>query len=786
MFQIERDGGSMESSWRECKEEAAGFPQVLAQLRRVPQTSFFMLISLLCACASLEEAKFPSVDREGERHTMSPEGGFAAPSTNCASCHPRQAEAFAGATMAYGLLSPAYNAMEASLMTLSEGALSAEGELGAFCSDCHALNAAQGGLERVDGTLNRDQVIDPVTGAMSCESCHRAQRHGAAVAEPPKLHPSAAKLGPSTEPMTTGGHAYRGSAEDREWLRSPAFCAQCHDVRPRRPDVSTGEPFGRIENLFTEWSESPWAQADHPLNPLRGQPGIIGLHEGREGEGEQITCQDCHMSLYPYRDFADRVSYDRDFAPVDPSTLQRKADKLYPIGYGARPGEGPIRRVSGHSFPGASQPLTPFPLPTAAPEAWWETPPAEFYLGRWAAAPPGPTSWAEWRAREAALRDRWGHPLRSFARRRDLLRAAATLSLDALPQNAPRDAPLQLDLWVENVGAGHRFPAGFSQERELWVALTVHDEGRACTTHQDCEDLIEARYLVDERRNRCEVSLSDGRLDPTLRLRGSSGEGNGSFVSWGRRLREERSGLCDEAHGRCILYRSGYLIDLDGDGRVNDEPLRHQLIEESYETLERRCVLSGPDVDQRPTGRDLGLVWFHNELQRVEVDETGAPVELPGAAGLRPSTPPPSLSDYEGPLHMQAPAERRHKAYTDWARYERLRYLPARSPENVAIGGQARDLIAPHLFKTNRYFNGNALRPFEPRLARYTLSLPEGAVGPLRVRAALRLRFFSPRTLRVLAARHPELLHEAQIDAALEIVDVAEGEKSITLSAPPE
>ena len=32
---------------------------------------------------------------------------------------------------------------------------------------------------------------------------------------------------------------------------------------------------------------------------------------------------------------------------------------------------------------------------------------------------------------------------------------------------------------IENVGAGHRVPAGFSQEREFWVHLRVTDaDGR--------------------------------------------------------------------------------------------------------------------------------------------------------------------------------------------------------------------------------------------------------------------------------------------------------------------
>lgn len=36
---------------------------------------------------------------------------------------------------------------------------------------------------------------------------------------------------------------------------------------------------------------------------------------------------------------------------------------------------------------------------------------------------------------------------------------------------------LEIPVEIENVGAGHRVPAGFSQEREFWVHLVVRDEG---------------------------------------------------------------------------------------------------------------------------------------------------------------------------------------------------------------------------------------------------------------------------------------------------------------------
>ena len=69
--------------------------------------------------------------------------------------------------------------------------------------------------------------------------------------------------------------------------------------------------------------------------------------------------------------------------------------------------------------------------------------------------------------------------------------------------------------------------------------------------------------------------------------------------------------------------------------------------------------------------------------------------------------------------------------------------------------------------------NGNALRPFEPRLARYDVAVPAGAVGPLEIDLRVRFRFFPPRMLRALVAREAAhatpLVTEAMIDGALDV-----------------
>jgi len=69
---------------------------------------------------------------------------------------------------------------------------------------------------------------------------------------------------------------------------------------------------------------------------------------------------------------------------------------------------------------------------------------------------------------------------------------------------------VELPVTVENVAAGHRVPAGFSQERELWIFLRVSD-ARGDTVYEvgrverPDEDLRDKRFLA--------VRATDGELD---------------------------------------------------------------------------------------------------------------------------------------------------------------------------------------------------------------------------------------------------------------------------------
>lgn len=735
------------------------------------------------------EVSAPSVDVEAQiqpgRHTRFQ------PIEACATCHPRQAKEYARSPMAYAASSPVFAALELALSDISGGAFSdeAEGQGRNLCVNCHAPVAVAEGIGQPrdhGGRPHRARLTAPADQGISCDFCHRVTGpdHGASPLGDGVANmalaatPGVTKLGPFAAPAPNSFH-YGAQSEagaavgavdggDEPFISSAAFCGGCHDVRlpladVTRPERDTdGAPMSRLENLFTEWRESPWAQPAHPLNPLRGQRGIVGTPGGDLPleAGEQVTCQDCHMSLYPRVRFEDARRYDQGFEGVDPATLTRKAHKLYPAGPAvseeATPGAAPRRRLSVHDFTAVSQPVIPFPGPDQQQAvAPWPDPDAGRAAARRAADARGVGR------RQACPEDAFGQPTCTSDRRVEMLSAAVTLRFGEVPAEvAPGDA-LTIPVWLENVGAGHNVPAGFSQEREVWVAFTALDDGRPCEVDDECLDLVAPRRFVDDYALPCVVHGPDGAVDPVLDPE--------SGLTRSGAARRERSGLCDPVEKVCVIYRSGYLVDRDGDGRLHDEDLRHVLTELDPESLDARCVLPGPDADLRPLGVDEGLVRFTNAFQSVAVDEAGAPISSDRADELDPAG---------------APAE---EAATARALWDRHRYLGVdlTDPVTGEIIPRVQQLEVDHPLSASRMFDGAALKPFEPRLARYTMPLPEGVVGPIRISAALRYRFFPPKLLRALAARADlGLVHETQLDEALQIVRMAGAYMWVEISQP--
>ncbi|AUX43906.1 hypothetical protein SOCE26_053620 [Sorangium cellulosum] len=265
--------------------------------------------------------------------------------------------------------------------------------------------------------------------------------------------PPPAKAG-IDEPIVHG----RPSASARAYLRSSEFCGACHDVRLFGTDslgAARGEHFKRLRNAYTEWSE--WARAEE--------------RAGRRA----ASCQDCHMSTYPGVCEA---------APAAGAAPAAAGDPGCPPGtrYTPRPpGSRPRGRVADHStaladvathyFSGVDVPLSD-----------------EF---------PGAL------VDEASV-DVHGIPAGARRRRDLLLRRTFRFGLGAARRAGATSDRLEIPVEIENVGAGHKVPAGFSQEREIWIHLVVRDGagrvlyevGRVDAAEEDLKDKVFARVTT--------------------------------------------------------------------------------------------------------------------------------------------------------------------------------------------------------------------------------------------------------------------------------------------------
>lgn len=450
---------------------------------------------------------------------------------DCASCHPEHAAQWHGSVMAHSVKSPLFGALE---MLIEEqvgksddcpGGAGALREAGAgscfepttgvrltgtggelWCVNCHApgenLAPAMPDWDGVSArSASRRPVIDllPETTleGIGCAFCHQVDgpaRPGNAArgdyegnpdwispatgrrffARPedrrglPGIGNSGYHLTPGAlgdgAPIVPGGHA-RPREDAGEYLRSSEFCGSCHDVRLFGTDAravdSTGEHFKRLRNAYSEWVD--WAAAERA--------------QGREA----ASCQDCHMSLYPGICVPQgEGARPNPFERTRYTALQRACPQgtvFEAVAPGTRPsgrvsvGSDAAATVSSHAFAGVDVPLSPL-FPTALID-------------------------------DAGL-DAHGSP-RGILQRRDML-LGSTFRFGLEDPSRQGDL-LEIPLSIENVGAGHKVPAGFSQEREIWVHLTVTDaDGRVLyevgRIDADAENLRDKRFVrvnVDDR-----------------------------------------------------------------------------------------------------------------------------------------------------------------------------------------------------------------------------------------------------------------------------------------------
>jgi eukaryotic-like serine/threonine-protein kinase len=455
---------------------------------------------------------------------------------DCAGCHPRQTGEWHRSVMAHSVKSPMFQALEilveeqvgrefdcpegAGILRRADPATACRdrvsgllvtgsgGEL--WCVNCHSpaenLSVAlpvwdgRGGDPRSRQPL-RDLLRDRAMEGVSCGFCHQVHgpvRPGALArggyegnpfwtstrtGERFEMRPEdrrglfgiansgysldldelvAAAVG-ANEQVAGGSHA-RPSQAARDYLGKSQFCGACHDVRLFGSDVlgvaERGEHFKRLRNAYSEWAD--WAEGE------------------RRAGRTPSSCQDCHMSSFPgvcVPGEAKPSSREGSWEPTGFLHACPKGTHFSPRGPGVLP-DGPVATSSAratpvrpHYFSGVDVPLTPEFSPDLIDEK---------------------------------SVDSSGIPLGANARR-DLL-LASSVRLDLEPGRV-RGGEIELPLVVENVGAGHRVPAGFSQERELWVHLTVKDArgdlvyevGRVERDDEDLRDKVFLRINTDDR-----------------------------------------------------------------------------------------------------------------------------------------------------------------------------------------------------------------------------------------------------------------------------------------------
>jgi hypothetical protein len=358
---------------------------------------------------------------------------------NCSVCHPKHFTEWQGSIMHYAAVSPVFNAFELTMQKLTEGGFAPNGVNPNFCIECHSPTGVFND-ELPDFTSVADQrpardSLTPISQqGLSCDFCHTVTGpdipgslldDGIANTSL-EFEPSDTKNGPIVDPVESEYHGFT----DSDFLRSPNFCGGCHDVRIPVPDVITGEPFQRLENLFTEWEQGPYNSTDNPY-------------------GKIIRCQDCHMSLYPQE---------------PPGTFPEMI-----VGAGVGVSDRPHAL---HAFTAVSIPFIDDPrFPNVYSDAV----------------------------------DEFGYPIGQQQRREQMLQAACTLTLEGTPAQVEADADtIPIRIVVENVGAGHKVPAGFSQERQVWIELVVRD---------DVGIIYESGYLRDKAHPETGEMEPDGRTD---------------------------------------------------------------------------------------------------------------------------------------------------------------------------------------------------------------------------------------------------------------------------------
>ncbi len=343
---------------------------------------------------------------------------------------------------------------------------------------------------------NGNQTLPATTGGMppaganpslggagiTCDVCHnlggadlnRSFQHDGFANMSLLLNETIEKVGPFPFPVAVKNDFHVASNDQSKiaLLKSGAFCNSCHDVRvpvAAPGDVQNFEnninPGGsavtyfRLENLSTEWQVGPYNSTANPF-------------------GKVTVCQDCHMSQFPFTASSTYQAGDMQVTSPTPA--------VYAQNYAAVPGIStdqnyPLSKstVVSHYFSGVDVPLMS----------------AGELKARLCPYYPDPY--------QSGV-DQYGIPLSLGARRQALLDAATRVSLAKTDQQASVGGTFTVRAEAVSL-TGHRFPAGFSQERTAYIQMSVTDDNGFV--------LYKSGYVVDKPHPDTGETVPDGNLD---------------------------------------------------------------------------------------------------------------------------------------------------------------------------------------------------------------------------------------------------------------------------------
>ena len=368
---------------------------------------------------------------------------------SCRTCHPDHYREWSVSPHAGAMMSPVFNAMQATVGKLTSGSI------GDFCVRCHSQVSANIG----EPVWSKVEDRHPVSReGVTCVVCHRVnQAYGKvngriALVEGDLMEPVFGPTGDAefkrvlSEPgkykvvidRDKVGRRMHGGIKRFFQLTESSFCGTCHDV-------TTPDGF-RLDDLFSEFKNTPAAKAG-------------------------VTCQDCHMGKQP------GVNAGYDTAPAAAVG-----------GVATRP-----RKRTRHMFAGPDHPILHpgiFPHnPEAAKfatisewlqfdhKAGWGTDDFEDEV------PENyrfPARWESFDDRADARDILIGQQklLAEMQKQRLALLRAGYLPGDLTVKRATKSG-LRFEVEARNGTSGHNVPSGFDGDRLVWLFVEVRDSAGA-------------------------------------------------------------------------------------------------------------------------------------------------------------------------------------------------------------------------------------------------------------------------------------------------------------------